>query len=94
MNHFTDSKGNKIPKTKIDSNIRKAKAMKLEKQKEEKGYNFCETCFRNDCLPVTNAHIISVDRCQKDNRIHLELAWDLDNIVLEGMPCHKKRDGL
>jgi len=92
MSRYPMSNGMYIKKTTIDSNVRKAKAIKLDNQLEEHGYNFCETCKLNDCKPVTNAHIISVDECQKTGRA--ELAWDLDNIILEGIPCHQKRDGL
>lgn len=92
MAKYPMSNGDYIDKKDIDRNVRKAKAQKLEEQLEEFGYNFCTKCNRNDCIPVTNAHIISVDECQKTGRS--ELAWDLDNIALEGIPCHQKRDGL
>jgi len=92
MNYHHTSDGNRISKDEIDRNIRKAKAEKIRLHVEEFSYICCTTCGRNDCKPVDCAHIISVNECQKSG--HAELAWDLDNIVLEGRECHKKRDGL
>ena len=59
---------------------------------EEHGYNFCTICNNNNCKPVDCAHLISVDECQKSGQT--ELAWDLENMVPAGRPCHKKMDGV
>ena len=90
MNYYKQSNGQRISKSAINARVRDAKRLKLLIQMEEHGYNFCETCMKNDCLPITNAHIISVDVCQKSG--NSEKAWDLRNIIIEGIPCHQKRD--
>jgi tRNA 2-selenouridine synthase SelU len=90
MNIYHTSDGKRVGRTYVDYQIRKAKERKLAIQMEEQGYNFCETCKRNDDIPVTNAHIISVKECLESGRS--ELAWSLDNLILEGMQCHKIRD--
>jgi len=40
MNYYRKSNGDRISKSEIDSKVRKAKAEKLEEQREELGYNF------------------------------------------------------
>lgn len=92
MNHFTTSNGNRLSKAQIDRKIRKAKAVKLEAQLAEYGYNFCTKCLNNDCKPLDCAHIESVDSCQKNG--YCEKAWDVGNIEIVGRACHQKLDGL
>ena len=76
----------KIAKERIDYEVR------MEDQREADGYNFCITCGRNDCQPVTCAHIISVKEAKETGRT--ELCWSVKNMVPEGLPCHQKRDKL
>jgi hypothetical protein len=92
MNHFKMSDGTRISKVEIDRRVKEAKQQKLADQLEAEGYNFCQTCHRNDDVPIDCAHIISVDECQKTG--HSEWSWDLENIAIEGRECHKKRDGV
>lgn len=84
------SDGTEYTAAEVDRRVRKAKATKLFDQLTDLGYNVCETCKRNDCTPVTCAHIKSVDWCKKNRCV--ELAWALDNMVIEGLPCHQIRD--
>ena len=92
MNTYRTSSGEKIPKSIIDRRVYNAKKLKLEIQREEHGYNFCEECKQNDCKPIDCSHIISVDECQKTGQS--EKAWDLNNIRILGRDCHKKYDKL
>jgi hypothetical protein len=92
MNYFKTSTGERVSKAEIDKKVRKAKEQKIIQNLVRYGYITCQTCLRNDCKPVDCAHIVSVDTCQKNG--YCEKAWDLDNIILEGRECHKKRDKL
>lgn len=92
MNHYRTSDGQRVSKAEIDRRVHMAKAIILDNQIEEFGYNFCSICKQNDCLPITCMHIISVDECQKTGRT--ELAWDTTNMVPAGIPCHKKHDNV
>lgn len=92
MTRYKMSNGEYIDKSIIDSRTEKAKKEKKKQQIEEEGYLYCKTCRNNNCKPITTAHIISVDECQKTGRS--ELAWDLNNMVNEGVSCHQKRDKL
>lgn len=93
MNHYTDSKGNKVSKSTIDRLVRQCKERKLEQMQDEHGYIFCEECgtsnSRLDC-----SHTISVDQCQKNSSINLELAWDVKNIRILCRTCHQEQDKL
>jgi hypothetical protein len=89
MTTYRLSNGQRLSKKRIDQLIRKAKAEKLANQLEAIGYNVCEDCYKNDCVPIDCSHNISVDQCQKDPETPLELAWDLDNITIRGRRCHK-----
>lgn len=90
MNHYYTSDGERISKSKIDANIRRAKELKLQTFFDEHGYYFCEDCGRNDCLPIDCSHDISVKECQESGRS--ELSWDINNITLRGRKCHRKHD--
>ena len=92
MNKYTLSNGLKIDKSAIDRNIRKAKEQKLNEHYDEYSRYVCTKCFRNDCIPITVSHIISTNDCQRNCKT--ELAWDLSNLQILGMPCHKKYDKL
>jgi hypothetical protein len=98
VNSYKTSDGNYIEKSIIDRKIRKAKAHRLEWQRNEFGYNFCEDeseghiCGNNgsgtylDC-----SHEISVNECQKSSQS--ELAWDwVNNILIRCRPHHNKHD--
>lgn len=89
-NHFHCSDGTRVSKTTIDRKTREAKRIKLLMQIEDIGFNRCEQCKRNDCVPVDVSHIISVDTAQKSGRA--ELCWDTDNMTILGRNCHRKRD--
>ena len=92
MNKYTQSDGLKISKSVIDNKIRKAKELKLAEHYDQYSRYVCTKCFRNDCLPITVSHIISTNDCQRNCKT--ELAWDLSNLQILGMRCHKKYDGL
>jgi hypothetical protein len=94
MGKFTDSIGRKFTKQQIDRRVNDAKKQRMYMQLDDYGFNFCEDCKRNDCKPIDASHNISVDRCQKDPAIPLELAWDISNIKPRGRPCHRKHDKL
>lgn len=97
VNHYRTSTGDRVSKSEIDRRVREAKALKIQQQLDELGYNVCELmshgctpdegCNRLDC-----SHIISVKECQE--RCYSELAWDVKNIQILGRKCHQKRDGL
>jgi hypothetical protein len=90
MNTYKLSNGTRMKKSEIDRRVRHAKATKLGSQQMDYGYNFCQECGKNTDQPVDCAHVISVDRCQKEGRT--ELAWDLGNIRILGRDCHRKHD--
>lgn len=92
MNTYKDSSGRRWTQDQIERKTTKAKAQLLEEQREEYGYNFCSTCERNDCKPVTCAHVVSVKEAKETGRT--ELCWSVPNMVPEGLPCHQERDGL
>lgn len=89
MNHYYTSDEERVAKSIIDSNVRKAKSNALSEQFWEFGYNFCVDCNtsngRLDC-----SHTISVDEAQKTRRT--ELAWDENNIKVRCRECHIKHD--
>lgn len=92
MNTYKTSLGERITQKQIDINIRLAKAIVIEKQLEEHGYNFCTECNRNDCKPIDCAHEISVKEAKETGRT--ELCWDINNIKLIGRKHHQIKDGL
>lgn len=89
---YSTSTGERLTTSQIETRMTYAKGVLLDNQKDEHGYNFCQTCERNDCKPITCAHIISVKEAKQTGRA--ELCWDIRNMVIEGMECHKKRDKL
>lgn len=92
MAKYRLSSGIFISKSVIDNKVRKAKELKLAEHFDKYGYYFCTTCNRNNCIPIDVAHKISVDECQKSGRS--ELAYDTNNMIIEGRKCHAKRDKL
>jgi len=92
MNYYRKSNGERISKSEIDSKVRKAKAEKLEEQREEYSYNFCEECGRSSGVYLDCAHLESVDSCQKNGRA--EKAYDKDNIRILCRLDHQALDKL
>lgn len=92
MTKYRTSDGDMIEKKVIDRKVRESKALLLQLQKDKYGYNFCEKCKRNDCLPLDCAHIISVSDCQKQGRS--EYAWSVSNMQVLGRKCHQEHDKL
>lgn len=91
---FTDSLGNKWDKKQIDEKVRQAKQKKIAQVQDEHGYVFCENCGRSGGVRLDCAHVVSVDKAQKDKKHKLELAWDVDNIKILCRACHQKHDKL
>ena len=89
---YSTSTGERLTTSQIETRMKVAKMLLLEKQQIELGYNVCSTCFRNDCKPVTCAHIISIKEAKETGRA--ELCYDVENMIPEGLKCHQKRDGL
>lgn len=90
MGSFWTTDGVRVSKKLIDSRTKSAKAYKMEQQRNEYGYNFCEKCKDNTDKPLGVSHTISVDECQKSGRA--ELAWDLNNMRVLGQKCHQAYD--
>ena len=90
MNHYKLSNGQKMSKSMIDSNIRKAKQHALEIQFNEYGYNFCVDCLKSSGVYLDCSHEISVNECQK--RGMAELAFDPSNIKIRCRECHNNHD--
>lgn len=83
---YSTSTGERLTTNQIDNRVRKAK--------EEKFYNleygFCETCNRSGGIRLDMSHLISVKECKESSRV--ELAYDLNNIILECSQCHNKTE--
>ena len=92
MTTYKTSNGIRIKKSTIDHRVWYAKKRKLEDQVNELGRNVCSECWKNDCIPIDVAHLVSVDRCQKEGRS--ELAWNSENLQILGRKCHQKLDKL
>lgn len=92
MNHYYTSDGIRVSKAAIDQRVRRAKAKRLEIQRTEHGYNYCQKCGRSSGVYLDCAHDVSVDKCQKTGRA--ELAWDTSNIKILCRECHSKHDNL
>lgn len=89
MGTFKTSEGERLTKTFIDGQIRKAKKVFIE-QKEDEGIVYCESCGATN-KRLSCSHIISVDQCQKDGRS--EFAFDVENLQLECVPgCHEETE--
>jgi 5-methylcytosine-specific restriction endonuclease McrA len=92
MPSYNCSDGTRVDKKVINRKVRESKALLLQLQKDKYGYNFCEKCKRNDCLPLDCAHIISVSDCQKQGRS--EVAWSVTNMQVLCRKCHQEFDKL
>lgn len=90
MNYYRDSQGNRYSSVQVDRKIREAKKQRLQIQIDEIGYNRCEECKQNDCLPIDCSHDKSVKWCKENGCV--ELAWDTSNITPTGRNCHRKKD--
>lgn len=82
MNHYRTSTGESLSKGQIDRKIRKAKKEKLQKQKIEHGYNFCEDCGKSSGTYLDCSHDVSVKKGT------IEMGWDLNNITIRCRECH------
>ena len=89
---YSTSNGERLSTSQIDTRTTKAKELLLQNYLDLHGYLFSATCERNDCIPITCAHIISVKEAKESGRA--ELCFDINNMVVEGLPCHKIRDKL
>lgn len=88
MGSFKTSEGERLTKTFIDGQIRKAKKAFTDKAIED-GKQYCWSCGNtNDRLSCS--HIISVNDCQNDSRS--EIAFDVDNLQLECLKCHEETE--
>lgn len=90
MNYVYTSTGEKIKRSVFDRKVNEAKKLRMQMQLDEKGYNVCEVCNRNDCKPVDASHDISVKWCVENRQA--ELAYDVNNITPTGRMCHQKKD--
>lgn len=95
MATYQTSDGQRVEKSVIDRRTREAKAKRLEWQRNEHGYNFCEDqsdghiCGHNGAGTYLDcSHEISVNECQKSKRT--ELAWDWQNNILIRCRMHHK----
>ena len=89
---YSTTKGERLTTSQIETRMTYSKGLLLQNQFDEHGYNFCQTCNRNDCKPITCAHVVSVKEAKETGRA--ELCFDINNMVIEGIPCHKIRDKL
>jgi len=92
MNTYSDSQGNRYTTEQIERRIKKSALELLEIQFLEYGYNFCESCKRNDDKPIDVSHTISRKKAKEDGCV--EVLWDLSNLEILGRLCHVKKDGL
>lgn len=92
-NTFSDSHGVRHPQHRIERKIIVAKRMKLEQQRFEHGYNFCEDCGANENTgPLDCSHEISVKKAKENGQV--ELCWSAHNIKIRCRKCHQEKDGL
>lgn len=92
MNTYSDSKGNRYTTSQIERKIKKSALELLEMQFIEYGYNFCQSCKRNDCKPIDVSHTISRKKAKEDGCV--EVLWDYCNLEILGRLCHQKKDKL
>lgn len=94
MNRYKCSDGTRVNKSTVDSRIRQAKKIKLDKQIEEHGYNFCEKkgCKISHSTWLDCSHIESIKSCQENGRT--EKAWDINNMDILCRYHHRSYDGL
>ena len=92
MNTYSDSFGNRHTTHQIERKIKKSALELLEMQFIEHGYNFCQSCLRNDCKPIDVSHTISRKKAKENGCV--EVLWAYDNLEILGRKCHKEKDGL
>ena len=94
MNSYFDSEGNKYSQSQIDFRINRAGLEVLDLQLLNDGYNFCENCLRNKygSFKLHVAHKISRKKAKELRQV--ELSWDLENLEILCIKCHKELDKL
>ena len=93
MNTYSKSNGERVPQKEVDRLTREAKRQKLQSQKDEHGYNFCEECGINEIHAILDcSHDISVKKAKESGRS--ELCWDVNNITILCREHHQIKDGL
>ena len=92
MNTYSDSKGKRYTTPQIERLIKKSALELLEMQFIEYGYNFCQSCKKNDCKPIDVSHTISRKKAKEDGCV--EVLWDYDNLEILGRLCHQIKDKL
>ena len=92
MNTYSDSNGKRYTTPQIERLIKKNALELLEMQFIEHGYNFCQSCLRNDCKPIDVSHTISRKKAKEDGIV--EVLWDYDNLEILGRKCHAEKDKL
>ena len=92
INTFKCSNGETVLKSKLNTNVSKAKDLKKAIFEKEHGYLFCEDCGKNKSavFRIDPSHTISVKFCQETNRS--ELAWNQTNIRYRCNVCHDIHD--
>ena len=81
-NTYSDTNGTRYNTSQIDRKIKEAKQQKLN----DSEYPHCETCKRSTGVRIDMSHLVSV-KWAKENSC-CELAWDVNNIILECRDCH------
>ena len=91
-NKYYDSSGNSYTQSKINSNITKAKAQKIDNMNLEYGFIFCEDCKKNSSCgeSIDCSHDISVQKAKNERLV--ELCWNVNNITMRCRTCHRKYD--
>ena len=94
MNSYLCSDGSRIPQSKIESLIKKAKAKVLENQIDDDGFNHCSvrTCQKSSGVMLDCAHVVSVKKAKEMGKT--ELCFDVNNIKILCRGCHQKYDKL
>jgi len=90
---YQTTSGERLTRSQIETRITKAKAEKLESQREEHDYNFCEDCKRSTGTYLDCSHNESVRVSLAEGRA--ELTWDhKKGMKVRCRPCHLKHDNL
>jgi len=92
MNSYLCSNGSRIPQSKIESLIKKAKAKVLENQIDSDGFNHCISCGKSSGVMLDCAHVVSVKKAKEMGKT--ELCYDVNNIEILCRDCHQKYDKL
>lgn len=85
---FKTSEGERLTKTFIDGQIRKAKK-EFTNQRDSDGIMYCEACG-DPGKRLSVSHIVSVNDCQNDGMA--EYAFDVDNMQRECLDCHSETE--